>query len=62
MRRTSWIYCPGCRRDLSTDNESFVDDMGSYVRYTCATCRTNSTSTTPDVTVNLGVNSLERMI
>lgn len=42
MARTSWIYCPHCRRDLNGDNDSFVDDMGSQVRYTCATCKTNS--------------------
>lgn len=42
MTRTSWIHCPQCRRDLNGDNESFVDDMGSEVRYTCATCNTNS--------------------
>jgi transposase-like protein len=40
--RTSWAYCPKCRRDLNGDNDSFVDDMGSYVRYTCATCGFNS--------------------
>lgn len=37
-KRTSWAYCPGCRRDLNGDNESFVDDCGTTVRYICATC------------------------
>lgn len=39
--RTSWVYCPNCRRDLNGDNESFVED-NRLVRYTCATCGFNS--------------------
>lgn len=40
-RRTSIAWCPGCRRDLNGDNDSFVADE-ILVRYTCATCGTNS--------------------
>lgn len=42
MNRSSWAYCPQCRRDLNGDNDSFIDDIGSYVRYTCASCGFNS--------------------
>lgn len=41
-KRSSWVYCPNCRRDLNGDNESFVDDMGGLVRYTCTSCKANS--------------------
>lgn len=42
MARTSWIYCPRCRRDLNGDNVSWVDNCGGMERYTCATCGFNS--------------------
>lgn len=40
-KRTSWAYCSHCRRDLNGDDESFIEDA-VLVRYTCATCGTNS--------------------
>lgn len=40
-KRTSWAYCANCRPDLNGDNDSFVED-DVLVRYTCATCSTNS--------------------
>lgn len=39
--RTSWIWCPQCRRDLNGDDASLVSDADT-VRYTCATCGFNS--------------------
>lgn len=40
-KRTSWVYCPNCHRDLNGDNDSYVSDR-LYVRYTCAGCGVRS--------------------
>jgi hypothetical protein len=35
--RTSWAWCPRCRRDLNGDSESFDHEDGA-VYYRCASC------------------------
>jgi hypothetical protein len=43
--RTSWAWCPKCRRDLNGDAISFVSDeadSGGPVTYRCADCQTVS--------------------
>lgn len=37
-RRTSWVWCPRCRRDLNGDDASFQRDDNGVVEYVCATC------------------------
>jgi len=40
-RRTTWVYCPTCRRDLNGDDESYIDSSGDwdqFEQYLCASC------------------------
>ena len=40
-RQTTWVYCPGCKRDLCTEpNTTFTDT--DLVRYVCGNCGTKS--------------------
>jgi len=41
-RQTTWVYCPGCKRDLCTEPGTLVTDT-DLVRYVCGNCKTRST-------------------
>lgn len=34
-RKTCWVYCPGCRRDLTETPDAFVSDDEAGVLYRC---------------------------
>lgn len=41
--QSCWVYCPGCKHELTSDNDSFVDDHEIFgVTYICTQCGTMS--------------------
>lgn len=41
-QQTCWVWCPGCKHELTSDSMAFVYDEADGVLYRCPKCKTQS--------------------